>query len=187
MMKTRTLIVCLIISSLAIVANATLIDFESVPENQSLQVSNQYVGDTYDVLGVDLWSKTSGVPKWRYNVYNNNGWFILGDSNGHIGMDFDIPASEVSMDLMAMSSAQFWVFDENDSPISGVTSIVLGFNVWKNKTIIAPTGRLISRIEVQGTVSNAVLAMDNLTFVPEPATLSFLALGGLVLRRRRRA
>lgn len=185
-MKTRTLIVCLLVSSLAIVANATLIDFESVPENQSLQVSNQFVGDTYDILGVDLWSKTSGLPRWKNNVYANNSWFIIGDNNGHIGMDFVIPMSEVSMDLMAMSSAKFWVYDENYVPINGVTSIVLGFNVWKNKTIIAPTGRLISRIEVKGTVSNAVLAMDNLTFVPEPATM-LLMFGALPFLRRRKA
>ena len=184
-MKTRTLIVCLLVSSLAIVANATLIDFESVPENQSLQGHNQSVGNTYDIMGVDLWSKTSGRPSWNYNVYKNNGWFIIGDSRGHIGMDFDIPMSEVSMDLMALRSVQFWVYDEDNVPIAGVTSIALNFG-WGSKTITAPAGRLISRVEVQGTVNNAVLAMDNLTFVPEPATM-LLMFGALPFLRRRKA
>lgn len=187
-MKMRTLIVFLLLSSFAIVANATLIDFESVPDNQSLQVNNQYVGDTYDILGVNLRSKASGFPTWRSNVYNNDGWFILGGGNkDHIGMDFNIPVSEVSMNLMTAGLVQFSVYDYDDVKIDGVTSIYLNIMNWGIKTITAPTGRLISRIEVDGSNYNTVLAMDNLTFVPEPATLSLLALGGLVLRRKRKA
>lgn len=188
--KTRILHVCVFLSCLATVARATLIDFETVPDQQNPQVNNQYIGDTYDSMGVNLWSKSSVHPRWKNNAYNNSGWFVTGGYSGysgsdHIGLTFDAPVTEVSMSLFTMSSVQFWVYDTDGVPINGITSIYLGGG-WKTKTITSPAGRFISRIQLQGTTTQTVVGMDNLMSVPEPATLSLLAIGGAVILRRKR-
>ena len=189
-MKSKTLFIFVVLSILASAAYSTLIDFETVPNGQNPQIHHQYIGNTYDSMGVDLWSKSSTRPAWNYNVYNNSGWFVIGGyagyypSTSHIGLNFDTPVSEVSMDLFSARSIQFWAYDADNQYISGVTSLNPDGG-WKNKTITAPAGKLISRIDLEGTVNGAVVAMDNLSFIPEPATILILGFGSLALIKRR--
>jgi len=191
-MKMKSLFVGVLLSCLAAVASATLIDFETVPDLQNPQVNNQYIGDTFDSMGVDMSSKSSIHPRWQSNAYGNSGWFVTGGyanygGSSHIRLTFDVPVTEVSMSLYTWSSVHFSVYDTDNVQISGITGLNLNGG-WKTKMITAPADRFISRIELDCTTSQTSLAMDNLSFVPEPATLSLLAIGGAaVLRRKRRA
>lgn len=174
---------------------AMTIDFETVPAGATPQAHEVFVGDTYDVLGVDFYSKSDSHPRWNFNRYGNSGWFVIGgyqtppffQQTAHFGLRFAEPATSVSMDLFVgagAGSVQFWAYDADDVFIPGVVSITPGGN-WVTKTITAPG---ISRIEAQGTILGAVVAMDNLDFqvVPLPGSMLLLApaIAGLVRCRR---
>ena len=191
-MKPR-LLVYVVLAGLASAANAGMIDFETVPLLPDPRAHNVPIGNTYDVWGVDFFSKSTNHPMWNHNVYNNPGWFVIGgyqtppyfQQTCQMGMRFATPMSEVSMDLICISPIEFWVLDQDNLPITGITWLHSNFT-WKTKTITAPAGRLISRIEFAGTTVGTVVGMDNLNYIPEPATLSLLAIAPLVALRRRR-
>lgn len=175
-MKPR-LFVYVVLAGLASAANAGLIDFDSAPYLPDPRGHNVPIGNTYDSLGVDFFSKSTNHPQWNYNVYKNPGWFVIGgyqtppyfQQTSHMGMRFDTPMSEVSMDLICLDPIEFWVFDEAGQPITGITWLSPNFT-WKTKTITAPAGRGISRIEFAGTTIGTVVGMDNLYYLPVSGT-----------------
>lgn len=179
--------VALFLTLPAAAATAMTIDFESVPEGAAPQAHEVFVGDTYDVLGVDFYSKSDSHPRWNFNRYGNSGWFVIGGyqtppyfpQTSQFGMRFATPVSAVSMDLFSLNQdIQFWAYDADGVYIPGVVAINPG-GTWTTKTISAPE---ISNIVVQGTVNGYIVAMDNLSFtstVPLPAAL-WLALPAVV-------
>jgi len=173
-MKPR-LLVYVVLAGLASPVNAGLIDFDSPPSFPDPRGHQVSIGNTYDDLGVDFFSKSTSHPRWNHLFYNNPGWFVIGgyqtppyyQQTSHMGMRFATPMSEVSMDLFCLDPIEFWVYDEAGQPITGITWLY-PYSTWKTKTITAPAGRPISSIEFAGTTLGTVVGMDNLNF--EPAT-----------------
>ena len=167
------LLILVVLAGLASTASAYIIDFETVPSLPDPRGHEVFIGNTYDVLGVDFFSKSNSHPRWNYNVYGNSGWFVIGGyqtppyfpNTSQMGMVFDAPMSEVSMDLFAGCFIHFWVYDEANQPITGVTAINPGGG-WSTKTITAPPGRTISRVTFEGATNSYVVVMDNLNYVP---------------------
>ena len=89
---------------------------------------------------------------------------------------FTIPIFEVSA-LIGISGGQdeLEIFDVNNNSLGSIIGddvvVMLTSNVAIDRFVISPVG-------------STTPAIDNLAFVPEPATLALLALAGLGLRRR---
>lgn len=171
----HALLILVVLAGFASAASAGVIDFESVPLLPDPRGHEVFVGDTYDVWGVNFFSKSNSHPRWNYNVYGNSGWFVIGGyqtppyfpGQSHMAMVFDKPMSGVSMDLLSISSIHFSVYDEANQLIAGIPDFSPGF-AWHTKTITAPPGRMIKRIDIQGNTNGYVVAMDNLNYVPGP-------------------
>ena len=184
-----------LLAGLASAAHPGGIDFETLPTLPDPRGHEVAIGNTYDVWGVDFFSKSSNHPRWNTGFYNNPGWFVIGGyqtppyfpGTAQMGMDFDTPMAEVSMDLFSGTSIHFWTYDEQGQYIPGVTDISPGGG-WATKTIIAPPGKKMTRVVFEGMTNSYVVAMDNLNYVvPEPGSAGLMLLASVGFLRRRRA
>ncbi len=113
-----------------------------------------------------------------------------GSKKGGSGFDFDMSGYDVN------DWATFELAFSDADPLDGFTDVVAtvtqGTNVWTQAFKInmpqpADVNHRVGYLGYQGSSPGGdVGSLDNLTYVPEPATLTLLAVGGLAAIRRRR-
>jgi hypothetical protein len=122
----------------------------------------------------------------NWNLEGTNGPQFLGHNMyGRTGLiEFDMPISDFQVDAAhgqeGIRNLTFEAFDASGL-LESVTLPSTYSQVWETIKLSA-TG--ITRIEYYSPNN---FALDNMQFVPEPATLLLLGLGGLALVRKRRA
>jgi len=122
----------------------------------------------------------------NWDLTGTNGPQFLGhNSYGQTGViEFDMPISFFQVDAAEGHSGVFnLTFEAYDDTglLEAVTLPSTVPEVWETITL-SSTG--ITRIEYH---SQDAFGLDNMRFIPEPATLLLLGLGGLILRKRRQA
>jgi hypothetical protein len=186
---------------------ATVINFNNLAEGAVL--SNQYAGlgvtfspDPAIASGTDMHATsattgdvgTLGTPSLVGGmvIHTLSGWNNETD-DPNILADFTSPQGFVSVDFASNSTAST-VPSEIDLYDSAFT--LIGFAVANPAGQANPYQQTVSFTSPSNNISHVVIwpgefndwvAWDNFTFnaVPEPASLSVLALGALVMRRRR--
>jgi hypothetical protein len=149
--------------------------------------------------GVEQWAGHFGYPDWGMAVYwwNNggNGGFYqdvavtAGASYGYTiyaTRDAGVLAGSIAMTIE-------WYGDELLGTTSKDITNLIGVEEWPNPNWVnvflageAPTGADVARVMISATGVTKALKFDDASFVPEPATMTILALGSLFLARRRK-
>ena len=111
---------------------------------------------------------TYGLGILPNGVYQISGYVKGAGANGHIGVD-----------MFAPDWSGFWWGD--GANVSSATA-----NAWTKFTFgITVTTPAQWNFVVKGYVGSAAFLVDDVAVTPEPATLGLLALGGLLLRKRK--
>ncbi len=170
-------------------AQATYLDFETNPLGTQ-QTVNGYIGDAYDLTGVNLRSEGYNRPAWHHGVYGNSGWFLIagarwtgsGWDRDHLGMDFPTAASDVSFKAFCLANVRVQAYGAANNLLADYHMVPNA--TWKLEQL--HFAEPIARIELRSATFDTVLAFDDLTFVPDPATVLLFLLGPAVMSRRRR-
>jgi hypothetical protein len=113
---------------------------------------------------------SGGQAKPQIGAFDTGGGIALTDGQWHT-----IVGKITFSDTAGQDRSEIWV-DPVGTPVEGTGELNTGS---------VDTGRIDQAFGVK-VKSGMTIRLDNLSIVPEPATLSVLALGGLALVRRRR-
>ena len=184
-----------ITAPLAAIGTEIVLTFDDVRAHQDNEI-NDVLREEYADRGVHFNSdgRHSGIVRLglsqgdpgNWNLEGSNGPQFLGhNSFGRTGLiEFDMPISGFMVDAArghydGVMDLTFEAYDA-DGLIETVTLPSTEPTEWETISLSASG---IIRIEY---FSKTNFALDNMRFIPEPATLSLLALGGLIAGRRRR-
>jgi hypothetical protein len=169
-----------------------VLDFDDLPESHSLLDTN-YAGLTWEmgnagVGGVGYWTTTSAFSNYPHSPPRN---IINAYGCTEIGITFPLPVdmggAYVGRQGGDIASGVYVNGYSHGSFVAG-TSVLTDLSttpVWLDMSGLVGVDRIVF-MSIPGGHS-AIYGLDDLTFIyiPEPASLSLLALGGLVLWRRR--
>jgi hypothetical protein len=192
--KVAIIVLAMIIFGVCGPASAVIIlTFDDIPAHQGNNI-NDVIREDYAYLGVHFNSdgRHSGIVRLgisqgdpgNWNLEGTNGPQFLGhNSIGLTGLiEFDMPISSYQVDVAeghdGVINLTFEAYNASGL-LESVTLQSTSPGVWETIKLSA-TG--ITRIEYYSPSS---FALDNMQFVPEPATLLRLGLGAVLVRRKR--
>ena len=170
-------------------APAAVIDFEAYADTQNINGLN--------LGGVTLTNPTNGIVEIyddRFGVSYKSATKAIGSFSGGRSVNpivgvFDSPQTYISLWAGdGGNDIDSWQLEAFDAVVGGNSLGLVNSGNWngfpyRQLSISAPG---IRRFDARWTGANYGVGYDDLEFIPEPATMSLLALGGLALIRRRR-
>jgi hypothetical protein len=130
--------------------------------------------------------------------YAPTGQSVFGRSNvtfwnngGRLKMTFTVSVSAVSLDFGSGSSftphtGRLEIYDSGDSLLDTYVTQPLLAGSPETMALTSPAGDIAWAVAYLADGEGSFGRFDHLTFIPEPATLTILAFGGLMLFRRKR-
>ena len=186
----RLVLVLAAIGAMSVAVQAAIIDFEVYADGQNLNGVN--------LGGVTLTSPTNVVEVYedRFGVGYHSPTKAIASTSGCVSVNpivgvFDAPQTFVRLwggDVGGGDDTDSWQLEAFDAAVGGNSLGVANSGSWgggpyRSLEISAPN---IWRFEARWTGPVCGVGYDDLEFIPEPVTLSLLALGGLAVVRRRR-
>jgi len=183
---------CLLSLSAAAPADASVIDFETFLDSQT--VTNQIAGVTLSSTVV----LSAGLSLNDFEFPAHSGTNVVIDDIGPIWMHFASPLSAFSGYFTYITPVTVDAFDASFHLLGSVTSAfssntALSGNAGSvpNEFLEVASGSKIALIRISGLPDGSSFTLDDVTLtsssVAEPATLALLLLGGVGLARRRLA
>lgn len=187
----RRLIFVAILLAVPQLLQAETITFEAFGD--STIVTNEIPGLSFTNATV----LSAGISLNEFDYPPVSGSNVLFDDGGPITIEFSTQAVSVGAYFTYMVPITFTAFDSANNELGSAISVFSENYVSSgnpaNELLQLAFGSPISKITISGDPAGYSFVMDDLTYstgstpVPEPGTLSLLALGGLsafVLRRR---
>jgi hypothetical protein len=193
--------ICTIIFSVVLLskvgpaANAAVITFGEIPPSDG---NSGFLTEEYAVWGIhfttddgEIWGGLSAGDPGNWGIEGTNGPAFLG-LNGEsysLTASFDVEMNYISLDVSRSNGSSqgdtFTLEAYNGATLLDSQTVVLNsINDW---TTVSLSVANIDRIDWFGSgIDYHPYGVDNLTFVPEPATICLLGLGALSLLRRKR-
>ena len=196
MVKSTTMIALSVIIALGtvVVSAGVVIDFDDVAAHQSNSIDD-VIREQYAHLGVHFNTdgRHSGIVRVGVSQGDPGNWDLEGtsgpqflghNSSGRTGsIEFDMPISGFQVDAAeghaGVIDLTFEAYDATGL-LEAVTLERTAQEVWETITLQASG---ITRIEYH---SQNDFGLDNIRFVPEPATVALLGMGTLMARRWRK-
>jgi hypothetical protein len=194
-MKTSHNLVLMSVLTLGSAALATpvFIDFEALPDG-SFPTEFDPVAESYADWGVSFWEIDlgPGQPTFRSGYGGDGLWAGAFQCGGYppgfnIVADFTVPVYMVSADVSSAYDVTV-TMEAKDAAGMVIGSVTSGGgpSFWKG-TLSLETDTPIASLEWWPSLMQSGVGVDNLFYeVPAPATLSLLALSGVLSARRRR-
>ncbi len=169
-----------------------LIDFEYLPDGRALPVMGNF-DDEYAAWGVHFGEiQSDGIDDIAVHAEDDNQFAYVGSTGYPPGFniiaEFDMPVYGVSADVTSSvgTTITMVVKDSNGQIIDSVISDAVPALREFVGTIELHSQTPIASVEWWPSAQNASVMVDNIYLtIPEPATLSLLAFGGLALIRRK--
>jgi hypothetical protein len=169
--------------SAAVLARADAISFEDRSDSES--VTNQYLGLVFS----NATAIKAGVSLNEFSFPPHSGNTVVFDDGGPLSLTFASPVSQFSAYFTYTTQLTFTAFDASGNPIATMLS-TFGNNTADggdpgsnpNESLVFAVSS-ISRITITGLATGNSFVMDDVAFnsaptnVPEPATLTLMALG----------
>ena len=123
-------------------------------------------------------------------VFGTNGPYphLFWDTEVHLQANFANPVSLVSIDFIGTDASdvgELFAYNASNNLLDSATTPALGTNQVGTLTVSSLVNN-IAYIVAAGDSGASTIGIDNLQYIPEPATVCLLGLGSLVLRRRKR-
>jgi hypothetical protein len=175
--------------STAVLARADVISFEDRSDSES--VTNQYLG----VVFANATGIRAGISLNEFSFPPHSGDTVVFDDGGPLSLTFMSPVSEFSAYFTYTTQLTFSAFDASGNQIGTMMSAFSNNTADGGDPGSSPNEFLlfavngISRITITGLPTGSSFTMDDVTFsnapanVPEPATLTLMALGLPALAR----
>lgn len=187
-MKKNCIIVSLFLYFLStpLLSSATLLDFEGLPDFDV--VTNQYASQ--GVTFSNTIALTAGLSLNEIDFPPHSGLGVVGDDgNAPMEIFFTNPAQDISAWFTYATLLTLTAFDSSNTMLGAINSIGLDNTGYSTQIALGIGG--VSHLVIAGDV-NGGFTMDDLSFtstVPEPATLSLMAIGliGVAFRQKRTA
>jgi len=171
-------------------AEATLIvqDFEGIPDQYLYFGGNQNLNGY--LPGLNFSPQVTVLDRVRYG-YNDTGYpphsgdaVIFSDPEDYMRIDFlGFTSPYVEMWYTCGTGFQFYV--EGYNAAGQLVDSAAGSGNYGSNALISISGAGIAYVMVHDTGN--LFTIDDLGYIPEPAALSLLALGGLAVLKRRRS
>ncbi len=188
-------LLAMLLGGLVLTANATIITFDEIaPANGNFG----FLTEEYASLGIhfittddgSIWGGMSAGDPGNWDLEGINGPAFLGFNGSNYGLTawFDTEMNYISLDVSRSTGSSagnsFTLECYDGAQLVDTQTVQLGLiNSWTN---VAFSGDTFDRVEWFGSGTGFhPYGIDNLNFVPEPATIILFGFGGLVLRRRK--
>lgn len=199
----KNLLAAALVLAMASSAGATFVSADADGFSDGTDISMVFAGMTLSSVGgypgldgfIYAWSDglaSTGISVFANNLSFQRQWYADLTDGFAFRADFDLPADYVAIDIIGDDYSEdigvLYAYNAADILLESVTSDELGYGEVFTATVSRGSFDIAYIIAGGSPVTDDTVHLDNLiaNVIPEPTTLWFLGLGGLLLTKKRR-